>query len=405
MDRCLHGGHARRHHGGQGRHLAGELGETQGLLHTGAALLAGPLVAAAACWQGAREHRRSTTELWSSTPRARSARAMVAALPLALWAVAGYLAALAAALLATWPYAGGGSPFPSFAVVDSAFLVSVCLVGFVVGQRSRWRLTAPVLAVLLYVVLGALPYSEGPGQYLDPAMQYELDGALPVWWFAPAMVAWTGGLALAALIIHAARRRLLAVVPLALAAAVAPLILHTGGDLLRDDPAAGRLVCTDGSPQVCLNALDASLLPQASRALSGLIARLDGVPGAPIRYVDHNVREGSGEAQLSTLTRGWDLVRDRLSRPDDYAWQTAASMISRDCPADGDAPAGSDRIMNTDLAVTNWLAGLRAAQLPGAESDPLFRRIEAMPAPERRAWLGRYLATSTSCDPSEVPAL
>ncbi|MFD0025368.1 hypothetical protein [Streptomyces sp. NPDC058382] len=391
----------------------GDWGETQGYLHPAATLLAGPLLAAASCWQGAREHRRSTAGLWLSTPRARSTRVVVAALPLALWAVAGYLLVLAASLLATWPYAGGGSPYPSFAVVDCGFLVAVGLLGFAVGQRCRWRLAPPALAVVLYVALGVPNYSESSARYLDPTLQYGLSGRLPVWWFAPAMVAWTCGLALTVLVAHAARRRFLAVVPLAVAAAVAPLIVHNGPGLLRDDPARARVVCTEGTPRVCLNGLDATFLPQVSRALSGLIGRLDGVPGAPVRYVDHEVREGSDEVQLSMPARGWGIVRDRLSRPENLAWQAAASIAferRRECPDSPDAgnPDGSDdstRVMDTDDAVTNWLAGPGAAQPPGAEKAPRFRRLEAMPAPERRVWLGRYLATRESCDASEVPVL
>ncbi|MFG3135461.1 hypothetical protein ACGFZA_04465 [Streptomyces sp. NPDC048211] len=383
----------------------GNWGETQGLLHSGATLLVGPLVAAASCWQGAREHRRSTTELWLSTPRARSARAVVAALPLALWAVAGYLVALAASLVATWPYAGGGSPFPSFAVADSAFLVAVGLAGFVVGQRCRWRLAAPVLAVLLYLVLGVPSYFDSSARFLDPAVQYTLDGSLPVWWFAPVMAAWTCGLALAALIVHAARRRFLAVVPLAVAAAVATAIVHTGPGLLREDPAARRVVCADGAPRLCLTGDNGALLPQVSRALSGLLGRLDGVPGAPVRYADQEARPGSGAVWMPTPNLGWYLLRGRLQHPEDYVWQVAHGVVNRECPDS----LRSDRVGATDDAVTNWLAGTSHApgteQASGAERTPQLRRLEAMPAPERRAWLGRFLATRTSCSPAEVPVL
>lgn len=383
----------------------GNWGETQGLLHSGATLLAGPLVAAAACWQGAREHRRSTTELWSSTPRARSARVVVAALPLALWAVAGYLVVLAASLLATWPYAGGGSPFPSIAVADCGFLLAVGLVGFVVGQRIRWRLAAPALAVLLYLVLGVPNYSDSSGRYLDPAEQYALDGSLLMWWFAPVMVAWTGGLALAALLGHAARRRFLAVVPLAVAAAVAPLIVHTGPGLLRDDPAATRLVCTDGAPQLCLTEHDRSLLPQVSQALAGLFERLEGVSGAPARYVNRMPVHRADEAWVPAPNPGWYLLRGQLQHTEDYAWQVAYSMASRDCHSlHYNRSADGYRVPETDDAVVNWLAGPHA-QPPGEEKSPRFRRLEAMPAPERQAWLGRYLATRKSCTPSEVPVL
>ncbi|MFI6893240.1 hypothetical protein ACIBM4_03890 [Streptomyces sp. NPDC050256] len=381
----------------------GSWGSTQGDLHAAATLLAGPMVAAASCWQGARDHRRSTTELWLSTPRARSARVLVAALPVAWWAVAGYLVALVTVLLATWPYAGGGSPFLSFVVLDAVFLVAVGLVGFVVGQRCRWRLAAPAFAVVLYLVLGVPNYLGSSSRYLDPAMQYTLDGMLPVWWFAPAMVAWTCGLALAALIAHAARRRFLAVIPLALAAAVAPIILHTGEGLTRPDPAAARLVCTDGTPQLCLTAYDRALLPEVSQALSGLFGRLDGVPGAPVRYVNREPLHGSDEAWVPAPNIGWYVVRGQLRHGEDLALQVAYSSVpERECR--GDLSPEKLRVVYTDDAVRSWLAG-PGGRAPGAEKTPQHRRLEAMPAPERRAWLGRFLATRTSCDPSEVPAL
>lgn len=381
----------------------GDWGETQGYLHSVATLLAGPLVAAAACWAGAREHRRGTGELWLSTPLPRSSQILVAALPVTLWAVVGYLAALTASLVATWPYAGGGSPFLTLAVVDAAVLVAMGLVGFVVGQRCRWRLAAPVLAALLYLALGAPNYSESSAQYLDPAMQYMLSRSLPVWWFAPAMVAWTCGLALTVLIAHAARRRSLAVVPLVVAAVVAPLIVHTGPGLIRDDPAAGRLVCTNGAPRVCLTEYDRSLLPQVSRALAGLFGRLEGVPGAPARYVDQEPSHRSDEARVPAPNIGWYVVRGRLRHAEDLALQVSYSVVpQRECRG-GQSPEEL-RVVYTDDAVRSWLAG-PGALFPGAEKLPQQRRLEALPAPERRAWLGRFLATRESCVPSEVPVL
>ncbi|RST16990.1 hypothetical protein EF908_34680, partial [Streptomyces sp. WAC04770] len=88
----------------------GGWGDTQELLHSCATLLAGPLVAAAGCWQGGREHRRGTAALWLSVPRGRPARLVMAALPVAVWAVVGHLLAVVGVLAATWPYTGAGGP-------------------------------------------------------------------------------------------------------------------------------------------------------------------------------------------------------------------------------------------------------------------------------------------------------
>ncbi|MCM2411759.1 hypothetical protein [Streptomyces sp. RKAG290] len=101
-------------------------------------------------------------------------------------------------------------------------------------------------------------------------------------------------------------------------------------------------------------------------------------------------------------------MRDRLSRPEDFAWQAAVVIVSHgECPesATEEDQGGFDRVAESDSAVANWLAGPHAAQPPGAEQGPRFRRLAAMPAPERRAWLGRYLASRKSCTPSEVPVL
>lgn len=381
----------------------GDWGATQDLLHSGATLLGGPLVAAAACWQGARDHRRRTGELWASTPRARWSRQAAAALPLALWAVTGYAVALAASLLATRPYAGGGGPSPSVAVADGAFLVAAALAGFAAGVLCRWRLAAPAVAALMYLVLGVPTYTESAARYLDPAMNSSQEDRLPVWWYAPAMALWLCGLAVAALTAVAARRRLAALVPLAVAAAVAPLIVSTGDGLFREDPAADRLVCTEGSPQFCLPGRQEHLLPQVAEALSGLTGRLEGVRGAPKRYVGRLPLHGPDEAWIPAPHPGWYLLRGRLQRTEDFAWQVAANMMDRMCPNSHHQNADGPPVDVAYGAVATWLAP--AGLAPGAEKPPELLRLEAMPDAERRAWLGRYLTTRRSCDPSEVPVL
>ncbi|MGW2182416.1 hypothetical protein ACWCXX_30885 [Streptomyces sp. NPDC001732] len=385
----------------------GSWGGTQSELHAAATLLAGPLVAAAACWQGGREHRRRTAELLLSVPRGRLVRVVTAMTPVALWAAAGYLVALAAVFAATAPYAGAGGPSLAIAATDLGFLLSVAPVGFVVGRLVRWRLVAPVLAVVLYVVLGAPGYLRTSVRFLSPAEQFPLEGFVPVWWFAPVLLAWTGGIGVAVLLAYAARRRFLAVVPLALAVTAGTLIASTGENLFRDDPAATRRVCSapaPGTPQICLAAPDSPVLPGASEALKGMFSRLEGVPGAPVRYVAPPFDPKDGEAPLAHVVRGWGITRDRLTDPRAYAANTALSLTFRDC-SDGlrtsDRKA-AERVERTDDAVRSWLAG------EASPWDPRSRhlaRLEAMPDADRSAWLGRYLATRESCVPAEVPAL
>ncbi|MGW8883975.1 hypothetical protein [Streptomyces sp. NPDC055749] len=384
----------------------GSWGETQSLLHSAATLLTGPLTAAAGCWQGGREHRRRTDGLWLSVPRSPLARLVTAAAPVAVWAVAGYLVALAGLSAATLPYTGAGGPSLTLVLADVCFLVCAAFLGFVAGRVCRWRLTAPVVAAVTYVGLGAPTYINSDVRRLSPA-----DGVygVPVWWFGPVMAAWVGGLTLTVVLGYAARRRFLAVVPLVVAASVAPLIVHTGPDLFRDDPVAARLVCGDTTPQVCVSGLDGPLLPQASEALAGLFSRLEGVPGAPVRYVDSVDPPREGESALPPLTRGWTVVRDELLRPEDYVTQTMYNLVARDCPGSmhEDESAGAVRMWDTDQAVQSWLAPGSVYSHPPEDAPhrTYLARLTAMPEADRRSWLGRYLASRDSCDPKEVPVL
>lgn len=386
----------------------GSWGETQTELHAAAALLGGPLVAAAACWQGGREHRRRTAELLLSVPRSRLAQVMTAATPIVLWAAAGYLLALAVVFAATAPYTGAGGPSLSVVVTDLGLLLSLGFVGFVVGRLVRWRLIAPVLAAACYVILGAPGYVESNARFLSPAEQYMLEGSVPVWWFAPVLLAWTGGIAAAVLLAYAARRRLLAVVPLALAVTAGAVIVPTGDHLFRDDPAATRRVCSTpapGTPQLCVAAPDSPVLPSASAALAGMFSRLEGVPGAPVRYVASGFDPKDDEAALAHVMRGWSVTRNKLTDPRAFASETALGLVNRDCPnglARSDRK-GTKRLALTEDAVRTWLAGGDSTW--NLEARPLLTRLKAMPDADRRAWLGRYLATRKSCVPTEVPAL
>ncbi|MGW1093252.1 hypothetical protein ACWD4L_45550 [Streptomyces sp. NPDC002596] len=385
----------------------GDWGATLTRLTSANTLLCGPLTAAAACWQGGRERRARTAELLSGVPRSRLRRAVMTAAPVALWAAAGYLVALAVLLAANLPYASGRGPSLSLAVSDSCFLVSIALVGFVVGRLSPWRLTAPVLAVCTYVGLGIPNYLKSEARFLNPGDQTHASVSVPVWWFAPVMVAWLGGLAVTVLLAYAARRRFLAVVPLALAITAGTVVVHTGENLFRDDPAADRRVCTEsapGTPQLCMSAVDAPLLPQASDALKGMFSQLDGVPGAPATYVDQRTDPKHGEARLPSVTRGWGVVRNELTDPRGYAYNTVNGLLSRECPdnARKQDPEGFDRVSATDRAVQHWLAPLDGFDPPAPE---YLTRLEAMPKADRKVWLGRFLASRKSCTPAEVPVL
>ncbi|MGW0547183.1 hypothetical protein [Streptomyces altiplanensis] len=388
----------------------GSWGETQNLLHSASALLGGPLVAAAGCWQAGRERRRGMTELRSSTVRTPLAQTLLCLAPLLLWALAGYAAAAAAVSLATWPYTSGGSPLVSMAATDATWLGTAAVLGFVTGRLVPWRLTAPVAAALMYVVVGLPSYFSSNAQFLTPVARTEADRYLPVWWQGPVMMLWLGGLGAAALLAYAARRRAVALVPLTAALAAAVLITQTGYGMWQKAPAASRVVCGGSAPEICVNGLDGKLLPEVTKALAGLTSRLEGVEGAPAAYRDRlrHPEAAGDEAALPPLTRGWSVTRDRLAAPDEYAHQAAGLLLLRECSSSayGKDRDGAERVALTDEAVQNWLAPADGppGHALGLPSDGPAR-LDAMGDEERREWLGRYLATRKSCTPAEVPVL
>ncbi|MGW7420419.1 hypothetical protein ACWGJB_10200 [Streptomyces sp. NPDC054813] len=385
--------------------------ETATELHT-AVLITVPAAAAAGCWQGGRERRRRTRELWGTVVRPPLARFLVSALPTALWVAAGYAGAAGLALLATWPYALGDGPRPALLLTDAFVSGAAVPAGQVVGRVVPSRLAAPLLAVAGYVGLGVPAVAgSGSGRYLDPAFVV-MDTSVPVWWQPVTMAVWTGGLAGAAVLAYAARRRWTALLPLAAATAAAVLLTQTGDGLWRTDPLVHRQVCdTSVTPAVCVNARYAGALPQLTEALSGVTGRLEGVRNLPVRWADRYGGPRADEAGLPSLTPlGWSFVRGRLTDPEQFAWEAMKALQTRgDCPDE----LTDRRILRADDAVENYLAPLPARRhfddlAPRAETAArraARARLAAMGARERRAWLSAYFASRADCDPSGVPAL
>ncbi|MCX4983430.1 hypothetical protein [Streptomyces sp. NBC_00572] len=377
------------------------------MLHVAAGLLAGPLALAAGCWQGGRDRRRGTTDLWESVPRPPLRRLLVAVAPSALWPAAGVLLADAVCLLATWPYVTAGRPHLELVAADVVAVAALGAVGHVVGRTVRWRLTAPLLGIVGYVALGIGAYDEGPVRWLSPAAEHQFFWDRPVWWFGPVSMAWTAGLALTALLAYGlrpARLRLFALVPLAVAVAAAGLVLGLPQDQgpWRHDPALARQVCDGGTPQVCLTAVDEGLLPEVSAALAPLNARLKGVPGAPVRWVGGPFGPAHpGDVALPSL--GQDAVRGRLPHPDLYLNSAVLWLFSDTCrPGDLTGP-NAERASIVNLAVSEWLAPTPEGYGPDTTAaKPYIDRLDAKSPAEQRAYLTRYLAANT-CHPDEVP--
>jgi hypothetical protein len=395
----------------------GDWAETRDRLQSAAVLLGAPLALAAGCWQGGRERRRRTGELMATTARGPLARLLASGLPLVLWVVAGYAVAVVLALLATWYCATGDSPYVIAPLMNAAVLASAVLAGQVVGRLMAWRLAAPLLAIGAYVGLGVLSYGGGRNSYapLSPLADAMTD-SVPVWWQPFAMTAWWGGLAAAAVLAYAARRRALALLPLAAAVAAGTLLVQTGDGLWHTSQLARRQVCdTSTTPQICVNARTEGLLPQVSKALSGVTGRLEGVRNLPVRFEDLPVEPARDEVQLPMLTPiGWSVVRGELTDPQEYAWAAGMSLVGRS-QCDDSVPS----LDAVDNAVEHYLApnpsekdfDRQLAERGGADRARLEARLdararlEAMGERERRDWLSAYFATANECAPSKVPTL
>lgn len=391
--------------------------ETRTELHAMQLVLV-PLAAAAGCRQGGRERRRATDELWATAVRGPLHRLLAAALPLALWVVAGFLLAAAGALLATWPYARGDRPYPDLLPADSMVLLAAAVAGHVVGRLWAWRPVPPLLAVGGYLGL-AMSGRAGSGdwRHLDPALPVA-EGLVPVGWQPAAMALWAAGLAAAAVLAYAlrGRRRCTALLPLAAAAAAGTLLVQTGPALWHANPSERGQVCdTSTSPQICVNARYGGLLPQVTEALSDVTGRLEGVRNLPVRFEDRPGGPEDDEVQLPMLTPlGWSVVRGRLTDPEQYAWEAVAALQDR-----AECGAPDARVRTVDAAVSDYLApnpaqeyfdesdakGDAAERAAPGERRAARERLASMGADERRTWLTAYFATVGDCHRNGVPAL
>ncbi|MFF8277609.1 hypothetical protein ACF05T_16085 [Streptomyces lateritius] len=383
----------------------GRWADVTDMLHVAAGLLAGPLALAAGCWQGGRDRRRGTLELLRSVPRGRLRRTLLAVAPAALWPAAGLLLPAAVCLLATWPYVSGGRPYLELLAADTVALAALGTLGHLVGLLVPWRLTAPLLAVVGYVGLALSAYTRSSARWLGPAAEHHFAWDEPVWWFAPVSAVWSGGLALAALLAYAARARLrlLALLPLAAAiAAAVPVLRLPDEGPWRPDPEVARLVCDGGAPQVCLPSIDRALLPDVSKALAPLNARLRGLPGAPTRWVLGPGGPRPGEVELPDPSQ--DAVRGRLERPDLYLDSAVQWLFSDTCREGDLGGPNAERASEIHLAVAQWLAPTPEGY--GVPLGPAAQRyvdtLRAKPPTAQRDYLARYLAADT-CRPDEVP--
>lgn len=237
-------------------------------------IVVGPLVVAVAAWHGGRERRRDLVELLSSTSRPRLQQALASAASPAAWSVAAFLLVSAAMAAVTATHATHAGPPLLLAASALAAVAMFAAVGFTAGRLLRWRLSAPLLAVVTYLGLAATVYSTDSATFLSPGAQLFVSHVPDVWW-APATAVAYLAVGAAALLALGPRARWLSPLALIVAALAASPVVQAGEDAFSVDVAAERLVCADGVPQVCLTQRNAGQLPKVARTVQEVLAGLD----------------------------------------------------------------------------------------------------------------------------------
>jgi hypothetical protein len=112
-----------------------------------------PFAAGVAAWTGSRDGRRQTVELATMTARPRWATALASFAATTSWTLAAFLGCVAVlygytATQASW----GGPPWWPVAA-GAAVLCAFCALGFAAGVLLPGRFTAPLVALVPFVVL------------------------------------------------------------------------------------------------------------------------------------------------------------------------------------------------------------------------------------------------------------
>lgn len=270
--------------------------------------------AGVAAWTGSREGRRRTVDLVTMAARPRWTTALASFAATTIWTLVSFLACVAVlygftATQASW----GGPPWWPVAA-GGAVLCAFCALGFAAGLLLPGRFTAPLAALVTFLVLIVafrvlLNESHPTFALLSPMNSVPHGDAgvffhyfpdlyiVQIMFFSGFGVAVLGGLGLAT----ASGRRIVwgtaaVVTLLGLAAAgtgvglagtarveVNGVVIPAVHDTASDRPIAYTPVCQQGTIPVCVHPAFRAYLPDLVATLNPLIHQLAGLPGAPVR--------------------------------------------------------------------------------------------------------------------------
>ena len=338
------------------------------------ATLIGPVLAGAAVWMAGRERRRGLTELLDTTPRAPFARLLAMLIGTLGWGVLAYGMFVIGALLWTARRATWGGPDGWPLMVGLLALGTYATLGFLIGTVIPSRLTAPLVALTVFLVQVSLPFLDRihpaiyPLQWLFPTAYISNSvwfGSRPA--VAPFQMLFSVGLTALGLVgvafLRGRPRPFWSV-----AAALLALVLIAGaiaGVLQRaptraqlreywsaDPPQRAYTPVCDATPLVvCVHPAYAAALPQVSADLNALLAPLIGVPGFPPRAEQAASNTGGRRMQdENSLTYVLDYRNTYNART------TALYCAIYACPTDTLVPVGTPQPGDPARAViAAWL--------------------------------------------------
>ncbi|RKT84271.1 ABC-type transport system involved in multi-copper enzyme maturation, permease component [Saccharopolyspora antimicrobica] len=345
-------------------------------------LYAGPLMATAGAWTAGRELRRGTGDLLATAPRPAWQPYVAAWAALTAAALIGLVLACAVAAIFVHPITASGELWiPELFLCVPAYGALVAF-GMALGRLVRWRLIVALTPVLTFlgILLASrrgwsapvsLTMNAGPAS--DYATFTGLSSALQAGWYA--------AIAVALLAIGAARRRWLALPPMALAIAMSVQLASMSYDEhMRDDPAAAQQVCTTTGPTVCVPRYQEHVLQELAGLVQPMLARLDGIASAPTAV--HFSRETDPGLDVTLTGRLLDPQGERVS--------LAYLLLSLE-------PDGRHYADCTPTVRGEYVAAADAAQHWLLGDIPRARQLLGGRAPDRE-WIAAYFAAKANCD-------
>jgi hypothetical protein len=365
-----------------------------------------PLVATAAAWHAGRDQRCGTTELLATMSRPPWQRVTLAWAAVTLSALSGAAMALAVAAALIAPRATySGDAWWALLPTGALGVGTTAAAGLMLGRLWPYRLTAPLVGVLIFAVLSAsvaLGDMQGT-EWLSPALQSpaewyrdRLDASTHLW-----QALWFVALTVTFLLLAGTRRRLRALLPLAVAAVAAvPLVGAPEWDRWKPDAAAREPVCraVGNSARVCLTRVNAFAADEMTTAIGPVVARLGGMAGTPVTVTDSLV------PPPGWLHVGLDLVdaRGHLRDPSSLRYRVA-SALGPNCAGVGIAEM--EEWMRLGDTAGALVLGEPEAFTGDKGTEQLLGHLRARPGHVQRAWIAQYMAARSRCDDATAQKL